>query len=78
MLGHWLYLVFCVNVLEVRDDVISQKLPQRFVLTLQQVEEQLQQVGQGQQVLVTQQNQSPAERHSHILKIKNFKMKFLC
>ena len=64
------YLVLRVDIFEVCDDVISKKLSQGFVLTLEQVEEQLQQVGQRQQVLVTQQNECTTERHTHILKFK--------
>ena len=59
--------MFGVNVFEVRDDVITKKLSQRFVLTFEKVEEQLEQVREGQQVLVAQQNQCTAERHSHVL-----------
>jgi hypothetical protein len=65
------YLVFRVDIFEICDDVISEKLSQGFVLTLEQVEEQLQQVRQRQQVLVTQQNECTTERHTHILKFKH-------
>jgi hypothetical protein len=56
-----MYLVFGVDVFEVRDDVIAKKLSQRFVLAFEKVEEQLEQVREGQQVLVAQQNQCSTE-----------------
>ncbi len=52
--------------------MITQKLSQGFVLALQQVEEQLEKVGELEQVLVSQKHQGSAKRHPHILVEKIF------